>query len=158
MIALRHDRRCAAHVCRDCSLHAATFAPHAGKKVGVTCVPPLSPPEAATAVREQQEVSAAGATDVWAVGVIACQLLAPVATAHASLQPDSAAAWDAACGRAPFPWEAASPLRKACVTELLGAADAVLACVSRAPGDRPTSAQFAALLGDVLMAHEQTGS
>lgn len=136
---------------------AATPSWHAGKKVAVTCVPPLSPPEAATAVREQQEVPAAGATDVWAAGVIACQLLAPAATAHASLQPDSAAAWDAACGRAPFPWEPASPLHKACVAELLSAADAVLACVSRTPGDRPTSAQLVGLLGDVLAAQEQAG-
>lgn len=121
----------------------------------MSCVPPLSPPEAATAVREQQEVPAAAATDLWALGVIACQLLVPASAVHAAMQPDSAAAWDAACGRAPFPWEPAAPERPACVAELRGAAAAVLGCVSREPGDRPTAARLAAALRDVLTEHEQ---
>eukprot|EP00892_Ulva_mutabilis_P009329 jgi/Ulvmu1/6769/UM030_0107.1 len=123
-----------------------------GKSRAVFCAPPHSPPEAAAAaVREQSETAAAAASDIWALGVVACQLLAPAAVAqHAALQHDSAAAWEAACGRAPFPWEPAAPERAACVAQLRNTAAAVLSCVARAPADRPPAARLAAMLRDAL--------
>lgn len=109
-------------------------------------------------MREQQEAAAAAAADMWALGVVACQLLAPAATAvHAALQNDGPAAWDAACGRAAFPWEAGAPEHAACVAELRGAADVVLSCVARSPAERPSAPRLAVALQDVLKSHEQSG-
>jgi serine/threonine protein kinase len=76
------------------------------------------------------------ALDVWALGVIAFELLSqrrafPTATPRAAIQA-------ALVGRKPLPWEDTAPDRAAALRPLRALRRSVLACLSRDPAARPS--------------------
>ena len=100
----------------------------------------------------EKQVIAYPTVDVWAVGVIAYGLL------MREVFPPSISAGDvinALLGKAPLPWETATPAELKALGRLKGP---VLQCLSREPEKRPTSADLLASLQRMLFSSNTTAA
>ena len=132
--------------------------------------PPLryAPPEVALPYQAgDRTIHVDAAVDIWAIGVIAFELLtsaavpgvplrslpsaAPQLTAAGPGLGDAAAAAaaDTLAGRALLPWELGAPGSQQQLKKMRGLKGSVLWCLERDPERRPTAAELCASLGRV---------
>lgn len=118
--------------CASPDLHA-----HAGSSVGLSFSLLYAPPEVIHAVeRKERQVIADPAIDMWAIGVIAFELLTRARVFPARLTRSEVR--DQIAGRAPLPWEDPEH-RMEGLKQLRILKRTVLACLSRDPKGRPTA-------------------
>lgn len=87
-------------------------------------------------------VTAGAAVDIWAVGVIAFELLSGERVfPYAAARPDILAA---IAGRTPLPWEDGAPRAAALRARMRGLKRTVMQCLRRDPERRPTAAELLA--------------
>eukprot|EP00892_Ulva_mutabilis_P012598 jgi/Ulvmu1/9710/UM055_0048.1 len=100
-------------------------------------------PETVHAVEAgERTILAHGAVDIWAVGVIAFELLTGERTfPYAAARNDILAA---IAGRSPLPWEDGAPRAAALRARMRGLKRTVLQCLRRDPAARPTAAELLA--------------
>lgn len=112
---------------------------HAGMEVPITYTLAYMPPEVAIAVkRGDRTIRSDPAADVWALGVIAYELLTGTALLPPLVAPQNDA-WRQLLGKALLPWEAGSEGATERLSQLRALKRGVLACLERDPKDRPTS-------------------
>jgi serine/threonine protein kinase len=115
---------------------------HAGSEAELLFSLPYAPPEVATAAANKAtSIKVDGAVDIWALGIIAFELLTrqrvfvpfetPAEAIMAQLQ-----------GREPLPWE--GPDKDKLLPRLRALKRSILSCLAMDPAERPTSV---ALLG-----------
>jgi serine/threonine protein kinase len=111
-----------------------------------------SAPETLRALNDGQEmVVAHTALDMWAVGVIAYELL----VGHSAFPTGEWMKWDihaAAAGKRAYPWESEIGTFKN-IPELRALKTAVFKCLAREAGERPSSAEFLSLLNGLFDRH-----
>jgi serine/threonine protein kinase len=104
---------------------------------------PYAPPEAILAMEAgHKSLIASPAVDVWALGVIAFELLTqsrifPVATPGEDIV-------DRLAGRLPLPWESPDWRKSRHAKDLVGFKSSILQCLNREPEKRPSTAQLEA--------------
>eukprot|EP00892_Ulva_mutabilis_P006499 jgi/Ulvmu1/4220/UM019_0199.1 len=110
-------------------------------EVGITFSPSYAPPEVALAAeRGDHTIVADSASDMWALGLMAFKLLTgkpvfpPIVSTKESI-------WVQLCGWKVLPWEDGAAGQAEMVAQLRGLRRAILQCLQRAPGYRPTAAQ-----------------
>eukprot|EP00892_Ulva_mutabilis_P008436 jgi/Ulvmu1/5965/UM026_0088.1 len=115
------------------------LAARTGATVPLAFSPAYAPPEAAVAEeRGDSTIMADPAADVWALGVMAFELLTseplytPMVATRASI-------WAQLCGREALPWEAGAPQQAAKLSQLHGLRRGVLLCLQRDPAARPSA-------------------
>jgi serine/threonine protein kinase len=86
-----------------------------------------------------QTMTADGATDIWALGVMAFELLAKTSAFPADCDWDELKAM--LLGKAPLPWEEGGAKHGA-VKELRGLQKTIEKCLKRDPKDRPTATEL----------------
>jgi Protein kinase domain len=128
----------------------------AGSVARLTYSLAYSAPETLRALNEgAQMVVAQTALDMWAVGVIAYELM----IGHAAFPQGEWMKWDihaAAVGKRAYPWESdIGTFRN--IPELRALKPAIFKCLARDAVDRPSSAGFLALLNG-LFDHHGTGT
>lgn len=112
----------------------------AGEMASLAYSPGYAAPEVvATAEAGEARIRVAPSADVWALGVIAFELLTE--TRVASVDGDRAAFNDALMGRAPLPWEESGPDAVARLRRLRRLRGSILQCLERDPAQRPSSRQ-----------------
>jgi serine/threonine protein kinase len=114
---------------------------HAGHTTRLTFSLAYSPPEALQALQEGGvTVTADAAADMWAISVIAYELITH-SPAFPVLAWSRTHAADAALGRRPYHWESqVGTFQNA--PELRALGGAIRACLSRDPAARPTAASL----------------
>ena len=114
---------------------------HAGDTVPLTYSPLYAPPEVAQAdERGDRTIVADAAADMWALGVMAFELLTHQPVFHPWSTPRETV-WAQLCGRAALPWEDGAPEQATKVKQLQVLKRAVLECLQRKPEDRPAADQ-----------------
>ena len=89
-----------------------------------------------------QTIHVDAAVDIWAIGVIAFELLTGERTFPSTTTTPAeseAAARDALAGRAPLPWEGSGEAARERLEKLRGLRRTVLRCLERDPAKRPTA-------------------
>ena len=128
---------------------------HAGAEVPITYTLSYMPPEVAAAVyRGDTTIRSDAAADVWALGVMAYELLTRT-TLFPSLVTTTAPAWKQLLGQAPLPWEPGSE-RDNELGQLRALKRGVLACLEREPKDRPSSESVLSTWASIFDAQTQT--
>jgi serine/threonine protein kinase len=110
----------------------------AGGITPLTFSPGYAPPEVIHAYRAgHRTIVADSAVDMWALGVIAYEML----TQQRAFGPQASAEEMIArtASEAPLPWEEPSPSAQAKLRELRGLKRMVMLCLDRNPAQRPTS-------------------
>lgn len=137
------------HASCQCALQIApiwlTIDTHAGDTVPVALTAAYAAPEVAIAHQQRQKtVQASAAVDIWAVGVMAYELLTR-SIWFAGMSQDQILAAVATAGQ--LPWEASTPdARRALRKSLRALAPHVMSCLSRDPMQRPSAAELVAKL------------
>lgn len=116
-------------------------AARSGTSVPITFSPSYAPPEVAVALeRGDRNIVADAAADMWALGVMAFELL----TSEPVFQPlvsTRETIWGQLCGRQALPWEDGASGHEEKLLLLRGLKRAVLQCLHRQPEERPTAEQ-----------------
>jgi serine/threonine protein kinase len=100
--------------------------------------PGYAAPEVVLAYRARQRTTIAHpSVDMWALGVIAYEMLTKQRTFGANATAEEMIARTA--GPDPLPWEDTSPAALSQLRELRGLKRAILQCLDRDPAKRPTS-------------------
>jgi serine/threonine protein kinase len=103
--------------------------------------PGYAPPEIVHAFRAgQRSVHTDASTDMWALGVIAFEMLTKQRLFGKLASADDMMA--RTIGTAPLPWEDSAPEAQAKLRDLRGLKRAVLQCLDRNPAARPSSVQL----------------
>ena len=142
-----HDRapgqvkRCLRYRIFDC----VTLASHpAGTTASLSLSLKYAAPEVVRAYEAgHKTISVDAAVDIWAVGVIAFELLTQdraFPSHNMSLRDSDQVAQEAIAGRAPLPWEGSSAATKQRLIKLRGLRRTVRRCLERNPARRPTAA------------------
>lgn len=112
----------------------------AGMPVPLTFSPAYCPPEVAHAAeRGDRTIVADPAADMWALGVIAFELLTSTPV-FSTLYWTRESIWAQLCSREPLPWEEGAPQQGEKLKALKALKRAVLHCLQRQPQARPTAA------------------
>ena len=112
---------------------------HAGDTVPLSYSPSYMPPEVAQAAeRGDPTIVADAASDMWALGVMAFELLTsrPVFRSRSASRDT---VWAQLCGREALPWEDGAPEQAEKLSQLQVLKRAVLECLQRKPEDRPAA-------------------
>ena len=127
---------------------ASTLRSNAGSTANLVYSLAYAPPEVvAASAAGERSITAAASADMWAIGVIAYELLSgqpafPPGTSQSAIA-------DALVGKRKLPWEAASSRQLRMLLKLKGP---VLQCLSRDPELRPTIDQLMANLFSIFQA------
>ena len=131
---------CGPH-CEDCMCAYAWVLEHAGDTVPLMYSPLYATPEVAQAVeRGDRTIVADAAADMWALGVMAFELLTHQPVFH-PWSTTRGTIWAQLCGREALPWEDGAPEQATKVKQLQVLKRAVLECLQREPEDRPAADQ-----------------
>jgi serine/threonine protein kinase len=99
---------------------------------------PYAPPEvAAAAARNQKEIKVDAAVDVWALGIIAFELLTRQRV-FVPFETPAGAIMEHLLGKAPLPWQ--GPEKDTLLSKLRVLKRSILSCLAFDPAERPTSA------------------
>ena len=110
---------------------------HAGSTVSLSLSLKYAAPEVLHALEAgSSTVIVDPAVDIWALGVIAFELLTEEPAFSAQTM---SAAKDAIAGRVPLPWEAEAPEARQRLEQLRRLRRTVLRCLARNPAERPTA-------------------
>ncbi|NJR43899.1 MAG: hypothetical protein HC767_15805 [Akkermansiaceae bacterium] len=122
----------------------------AGTEVPITCSLAYAPPEVVHLIQDgEQKMVADKSTDMWALGVIAFEMLTKSRVfSTATSSPEQA--MRQLCGLDPLPWEDGAEGAEEKLQMLKGLRPAVLRCLARDPKARPTASGVQRLLGDVF--------
>jgi serine/threonine protein kinase len=145
-IAVRHACTCMQNPALSCEwsfmppLGVAAKLVNAGTERKLSFSPLYAAPEIFEALEAgAKTVTADGATDIWALGVMALELLAKTSAFPADCGWDDLKAM--LLGKAPMPWEEGGAKRGA-MKELRGLQKTVEKCLERNPRDRPTATEL----------------
>jgi serine/threonine protein kinase len=128
----------------------------AGAEVQIVWSLAYTPPEIVEAVEGgQRRMAADTATDVWALGAIAFELLTKsrIFPPYSMTRED---AFEQLLGRELLPWEAGAPGAEAKVKALRGLKKVVLGCLDRDPAKRPTAAGVLATMHELFELSESS--
>jgi serine/threonine protein kinase len=113
------------------------------------CSLAYSPPEVVHLVQNgDSKMTAEKAVDMWALGVIAFELLTKTRVFPSSTSQDQA--MRILCGLEPLPWEEGAEGAEEKLQMLKGLKNPVLKCLARDPEARPTADGVQRLLGDLF--------
>ena len=128
---------------------------HAGNRKPLAYTLNYAPPEVIRAKeRGDTHLVVAEAADVWALGLIAFELLVGV---HAFEMQTTTDIVEGLCGRRPLLWEEAGPDAAARLANLGVLKSTVLACLQRDPSRRPTAGDLRWSWERVFQQQTQTG-
>ena len=129
---------------------------HAGMNVPITYTLAYMPPEVAVAVElGDRNIVAEAAADVWALGVMAYELLTQT-TLFPPLAGDGDEAWNKLLGKAPLPWEKDAPGAAERQAQLRALKRGVLACLHRDPSQRPSCDSVLSTWTNIFDTHSKT--
>ena len=112
---------------------------HAGDNVPLTFSPMYAPPEVAEAAESgDRTIVADAAADMWALGVMAFELLTDQPVFH-PISATRELIWAQLCGREALPWEDGAVGQREKLKQLHVLKRAVLQCLQRKAHDRPTA-------------------
>lgn len=132
--------------------HLTFLRMHAGADVPIMCSLAYAPPEVVQRIQDgEHKIKADKSADLWALGVIAFELL----TGTRVFSPDSTCEEQAVsmlCGLEPLPWEEGAVGSEESLRMLKGLRGMVLRCLDRDPNARPTADGVQRLLTDLFEA------